>query len=89
MKTIYKYPLKIQDSQVVTLQKGSILLSVETQNDIPVLYALVDLNEKELENKGIRIFGTGNPFDVNMTSWTYLNTVMTQSGSLVWHIFYK
>jgi hypothetical protein len=89
MKTIHKYPLKIEDAQVVTVPKGSTLLTVETQNDIPMLYVLVDTTEKELEYKAIRLFGTGHPIDINMTSWTYLDTVLTMGGSLVWHIFYK
>ena len=53
------------------------------------LWAIVDpdMPEGELE---IAIKGTGHQCD-NITdgSWRYLSTVVTDGGSLVWHVFYR
>ena len=87
MKTIYKYALKVTDEQVVKLPKYSSILSVKCQGDTLVLYAFVDLTQKEMDVRSIRIFGTGLPVDIPLPSWTYLDTVMTHKDAL--HIFYK
>ncbi len=58
MKTIYKYTL---DSQDCTLQlpKGAEILTVQLQNQIPNLWALVNPNTSESEERHISIVGTG------------------------------
>ena len=89
MKTIWKFNLKGLDEQVIPVPKGTKLLACKEQFDMPVLYGLVDPNEKEKESIAVKVFGTGHPIDVNMTSWTYLDTVVTFNGNLVWHVFYK
>ena len=89
MKRIYKYPIEIRDEQTISVPKDSKILAIQTQNEQLVVYALVDINQKEMQTIEIRIFGTGHDLDINMTSWTYLGTVMTYHDKLVWHIFYK
>ena len=85
MKTIYKYPLIITDSQIVEMPKGAKILTVQTQNDTVCLLALVD-TERPPEQHTIFIFGTGHPFLLNKSA-TYLGTVQTNNGMLVWHVF--
>lgn len=36
---IYKYPLKMKDSQVISLPAESTVLSIKNQHEVPVLYA--------------------------------------------------
>ena len=59
MKRIFKYPLKITDLQKISMPKDSTLLTVQVQNGIPCLWALVD-TDKETEERFIGIIGTGN-----------------------------
>ena len=85
MKTVYKYPLKLQDYQVLSLPQGAVILHVDYQGmEDLFLWALVDTNAP-LEPRGIRIAGTGH--DLNISGWyKYINTVFSDWG-LVWHIF--
>jgi len=89
MKTIYKYPIKVIDEQELQLPKGYKLLTVINQNDVPVIYAIVDTEEIKTETLWIRIFGTGNALDDDYlnNSYDYLGTVITCGGSLIWHVF--
>jgi hypothetical protein len=89
MKSIWKFPLKVTDTQTVQLPIGSKILSAKTQGEDIVLYALVDTKEIQKEVISVRIFGTGHPVDISTESWHYLDTVLHHGDMLVWHIFYK
>jgi hypothetical protein len=80
MKTIYKYTL---DSQDCTLQlpKGAEILTVQLQNQIPTLWALVN-PMTVTEERHICIVGTGWQVEDNMK---YITTYM--DGYFVWHVF--
>ena len=80
MKTIYKYTL---DSHDCTLQlpKESELLTVQLQNGIPTLWALVN-PMTVTEERHICIVGTGWDVEDNMK---YITTYM--DGYFVWHVF--
>ena len=80
MKTIYKYTL---DSQDCTLQlpKGAEILTVELQNQIPTLWALVN-PMTVTEERHICIVGTGWQVEDNMK---YITTYI--DGYFVWHVF--
>jgi hypothetical protein len=81
MKTIYKYPLNSQDC-TLQLPKGAKLLTVQLQNQIENLWALVDPHTSELEERHICIVGTGWEVEDNME---YITTYM--DGYFVWHVF--
>lgn len=85
MKTIYKYPLKIQDTNHLSLPCGFKILTAQAQvQDGAIhLWAEVDTEEKANDHITINIFGTGNPIFTN--TGTYINTV--QLNGFVWHIF--
>lgn len=85
MKTIFKYPIEVTDKQTVKLPVDSLVISVLNQNGQLVIYALVDTEEKEVEEKTIRIFGTGHPVDVEEFDYNFLGSVMMDE--FVWHIF--
>ena len=80
MKTIYKYTL---DSHDCTLQlpKGAEFLTVQLQNGIPTLWALVN-PMTVTEERHICIVGTGWDVEDNMK---YITTYM--DGYFVWHVF--
>lgn len=86
MRTIYKYPLQVIDSQVVQLPGGGIPLTVQVQNDIPVLWSVVNT---DLPNAPITIntYGTGHP--IVERPGEYLATYQLCGGGLVFHVFYQ
>lgn len=84
MQTIYKFPLKVDDLVTVSMPKGATILSLQVQNDIPCIWALVD-EGTEWENRVFRIFGTGHFFAAS--PGTFLGTVQLMEGALVFHVF--
>jgi len=85
-KTIWKYELKIDDLQNVTMPIGAEILSVQMQNDTPCLWALVNPDEKETDARNIETFGTGHPvtYDMGVTR-KFIDTYQTRG--LVFHVF--
>jgi len=88
IKTIWKYPLKATDSQNISMPKGSQILTVQTQFDVPCLWALVDPAEKNTEARLIETFGTGHDLHYDMgASREYIGTFQLHEGQLVFHVF--
>jgi hypothetical protein len=88
MKTVYKYVLEVVDDQTLSLPIGSQVLSVATQDDDIVLYALVDPDQPTTIRYGIRIHGTGHPIS-NIDGHAFLGTVNLYGGRLMFHVFWK
>jgi len=87
MKTvIWKFPLKVTDIQEIETPVGSVLLSVQIQNEIPCLWVLVFNTEAEKEIIRLRTIGTGNPIsDNDFDPRDFLGTY--QLNSFVGHVF--
>lgn len=85
-KTIYKYELKITDRQNITMPVGSEMLSIQAQDDIPCIWALVDPSETGTTEKIIETFGTGHPihYDIGVDR-NFMGTYQTKG--LVFHVF--
>ena len=79
--TIWKYPLQIGDFNSVQMPKGATILSVDNQNGILCLWAMVD-PEKSLVTRKIRIVGTGHTFDGYAE---HIGSVVM--APFVWHVF--
>ena len=86
MKTIYKYNLRISDSQYIDLPINSEILSVKNQGDNLCLWALVDTDEDSNTTYEIEIFGTGNEIYDNTTFREFIDTCVMPNG-LVLHLF--
>jgi hypothetical protein len=82
MNTIYKYPLTLQYSQVVSMPKGAKILSCQMQGDVICLWATVDPSQPNFP-RYITIYETGQK--VHSTESTYLGTVLEHQ--FVWHVF--
>lgn len=63
---IYKFKLKVGDLQVVKMPAGARILSCQVQDQMPCLWALVNPEVKETEDRLIEIFGTGNDIKYEM-----------------------
>lgn len=85
MKKIYKYELDISDYFYVTMPKGAEVLTVQIQNSIPCVWALVDTNNIE-ETYVFRIFGTGQRMPDDF-SGKYIGTFQLISGNIVFHLY--
>ena len=92
MRRIYKYALETSDTQKIRIPKlvegesfKKQVLKIDTQNDTPCIWCLVDVGEEEQEIS-IRIVGTGNPMPT-LSQDDYLGSYMLFDGGLVFHVF--
>ena len=86
MKTVWKFPLGVADSQVILLPKGAKILSVAVQMNIPCIWAMVDSSETQKESRTILMRGTGHPAN-GAENAKFLGTVILYNGQIVFHIF--
>ena len=90
MKTIFKYTLTVKDIQTISIPEGAGFLSVIEQNNLPVIYFLVDPNQ-ESQPVTFVVLGTGRQVEEDsLKHFLYLGTVSTLNTlgrNLVWHIF--
>lgn len=86
MITIWKYPLRVKDTQLVAMPKGARILSVGVQTDTICLWAMVDDREGETVYRRILIVGTGNPV-FEAEDGKFIGTVQLYGGRLVFHVF--
>jgi len=90
MNVIYKYELALTDEQLLNLPVGGVILSAQEQNNSLVLWVICSLDavdSGEIEQRIIRIVGTGNPYPEGQNEMRFIDTI--QSGPFVWHIFEK
>ncbi len=81
MKTVYKYRLTGKYTTTLQLPKQAQILSVQMQEGVPTLWALVDPTE-ELIPRYFSIVGTGWEIEEEVT---HIGTFM--EGAFVWHVF--
>lgn len=82
-RTIWKFSLKIEDTQTLRLPKGFEVLSVGMDGgEIPSLWTLVDPSA-DVEPVTILCFGTGHPIDQPLGK--FLGTI--HQRFFVWHFF--
>lgn len=86
MKTVWKFPLEIKDSQVLSMPIDSLIVSVQLQNGIPCIWALVE-SESDCVDVLIHTFGTGH--EIPFGSRIYVGTYMLAHGGIVFHVFKK
>lgn len=87
MNTIYKYPLQIEDRQVVEMPKNARILSIQVQNGVPCIWAKVN-PKSEKEKRVIYIVGTGHDLENFISDFcNYCGTFQIRGGALVFHAF--
>lgn len=84
MKTIWKFPLVICDTQGVTMPEGAKPLAVQLQGDTLCLWALVDPDAPKVCNT-IDIRGTGHPCPDHLGE--HIGTFQLSGGALIFHVF--
>lgn len=64
-KVIYKYGLDLKDRQTIVMPEGAETLSVQTQHEVPCLWAMVD-PENKTEIRYFEVFATGQLIPCDM-----------------------
>jgi hypothetical protein len=62
------------------------ILCVQTQNDMPCIWAIVNEEAEPRENRLFHIYGTGHEIK-NLENKKYVGTYQLQGGVLVFHVF--
>lgn len=83
---IWKFEIKTSKI-IVKMPKGAEILTIQAQNGIPCIWALVN-PEKEKELRHFDIYGTGQDIHFDMGfELKYINTFQLTEGLLVYHLF--
>ena len=83
MKTILKYTLT-NGRNSFSMPKGAVVLSVQEQNNMACLWALVEMSG-EIEIRTFETVGTG--WEMDNRDRKYLGTLQLAGGTFVWHVF--
>lgn len=81
---VWKYPLLVQEEQVIWMPEGAKVILLAMQGAVPTLWAMLD-PEKVAVPRRIVLHGTGHEFDA--TGLEHLGSVV--DGRFVWHYFEK
>lgn len=82
-RAVWKFQLLDQTS-IIEMPTGARVLAVQSQHEMPTLWALVD-PEAPKERRCFIALGTGREVESEIEGFKYIGT--TQIGSLVWHFF--
>jgi hypothetical protein len=85
-KTVWKYPLSVDDEQFIEMPANAHILCVQTQRGRPCLWALVDPTNQP-ETRKILIAGTGHVREELWGLVNYIGTFQLDYGQLVFHVF--
>jgi hypothetical protein len=84
MKTIFKYPIKIQGEFEMELPQDAKILKVDAKQGLPCMWAMVNPEAPKTKRK-FHIFGTGHALPEKIDALDHVGTFI--EGHLVWHLF--
>lgn len=84
MKQIWKFPIHAISAQSILMPKGAEIVSVQTQQGNPVMWAIVDTHADK-EQRKFAVFGTGH--NMPKDGLKYIGTWQESNQFLVWHLF--
>lgn len=85
-QSVWKYPLKMADEQIIEVPFGAAPLKVTMQGDEPCLWMLEN-PVVEKTTKKVHIRGTGYAVDDFISRSDYVDSFMLDDGALVFHVF--
>jgi hypothetical protein len=85
MKTVWKFPLKVIDFQIIKMPVGYQFLCVQTQSETPCLWALVDDRADKISVE-IITHGTGHPC-MDIGPKQYIGSYQLEGGALIFHVW--
>lgn len=93
VRTIYKYPLEVSKNTLLKLPKGAEILTCQIDERIgkighPCIWAIVDKEEKVIEERTFLLFGTGHDLpEKESGELKYINTFQLQESTFIFHLF--
>ena len=88
MRTIFKYPIKIVDSQRLELPAGAeILKACLDPKGNPCIYAELDTEIVSTSMWTIFVIGTGNPFPESSWKLEYISSFPMEALPIMWHVY--
>jgi hypothetical protein len=87
MKTIYKYKVKPQETQVVEMPAGAQILTAQPIDVNVWIWAMVETEVVEKELRRIAVLKTGQEITLPSDKLLYINSVQLGEGELVLHVF--
>ena len=85
MRTIYKYPIEITDTQTLEVPQDRRILNVQMQDGKPCIWMEVETDTPHAELK-VYVVGTGHPMP--KTDLHYIGSVQIANGLYVFHVFW-
>ena len=89
-QSIWKFELEVRDYQIIEMPKGARILTVQSQHEIPCVWAICDTETYKKENIEFEIYGTGHPFYEGIhfgKKQSYIGTFQLRGGSFIGHLF--
>ena len=84
MAQVWKFPIYANSVQSILMPKGAQILSVQTQQGSPVIWAIVD-PAADKEKRIFSVYGTGH--NMPKDGLKYVGTWQESNQYLVWHLF--
>lgn len=86
MKSIWKFLLNSDSTTILLMPKDAKILSIQIQNDRPVMWVMVD-TDSEFEKRRFEPIMTGQEFEINRSDQRYIGTYQMLRGMYVVHVF--
>lgn len=88
MITVYKYPLVIDDYQVLKLPMDAKILSAANIKGSIFLWAMIDTDQPDVQARVLRLAGTGHPLN-SAYQYEFISTILfpLSDSTLVFHLF--
>ncbi len=85
VKTIWKFAMNYVD-QMVEMPEGADILSLQIQNGLPFIWAVVDTDHRRVPRQ-FRVYGTGHQLPDPCTHLQHVGTFLVENLGEVWHMF--
>ena len=85
-RVVWKFPLVVDDVQIIEMPANAEILCVQMQGDVPCLWARVE-SSRPTEPRKILIAGTGHEREDLWGLAHYIGTFQVYGGKLVFHVF--
>ena len=83
-KTVWKWKLQLNETQVINMPSGAEILSIQTQQGKPMLWALVN-EDNPPTSRTFATYGTG--FTMPENPGKYIGSYQNKRETLVLHVF--
>lgn len=85
-KSIWKFPIKIDDEQLILMPEKCELLSAQVQHGQICLWAIVNPSAPTA-HRVIRMAGTGHDLSNRPNLGEFISTVQVNGGQFIFHVF--